>query len=611
MTHRSLLPLGLLLLGSIAALAAPAPKPWSPKPGSVPAGDTASAPAGSRGATEYVDGVPDTGQFLPDTATLGRVDDRVFSVYEFREYWFASYAEYRPKPDSAGRAEFLTSMANKEVLASLARKVNRPLNFEDRSTLREHTQRTISNVVFQRLVADSAHPTEAEMRHAHAQAGFQLRVQHIVTADRASAAQARADLASGRLAWPEAVKHYSIAASDSGPDGEIGWVSRSALNPGVALQLWDLPDGGISDVFVDRDGYQVVRIMQRRPVEIPPFDRLRGIIASELGPIKAMERMEQIRAQLRVRTGMTYDTANMDLAVDRFSRQRGVQRVEDGRNVLDLSGHVPDFTPADTGKVLARWKDGQFTLGGFLAAYRALSPVQRPNVSTLDAFRATLDSYVLEPYMAQLGIERGLDKDPMALGLIEKRREQILVEHLFADSVTSKVWITPAERQQYYKARIKDFWSWATIRFAAISRPTKEASDSLAERLRGGEKAEDILKADSLQLGHRTGSIRSMRENQQGPFYDLLWTELNTGGIRVVGPDEQGNYAVIQKLAHDPGHTLKYEEVTGLIDESLQNIKAEAQLKALIARHRPEHHIELHFDRVMSIKLTDPLMDVE
>jgi len=610
MTRRTLVSIGMLLLWSATWAAGPAPKPWTPAKGkAAPAADTSGArPA--RKPVNYIDGVPDTGQFLPDTATLGRVDDRVFSVWEFREYWFASHVEYRPKPDSAGRHEFLQSMVNKEVLAGLARRVNRPFTFEDRANLREHTQRVLSNVVFQRLVADSAVLTEAELRHAWEQGNVSLRFQHIATADQASAARARADLVQGRIAWPAAVMRWSVAKRDKGPDGDLGWVPRTSFDPAVALDVWDLKDGQISNVFLDAEGFQVLRVVERRPNRQPPFERSREIISFQLKPVKIQQRVGEVRGLLRGRVGMVYDSTDIAWAASMFGETGGIQRDEAGQPVLDMSGAVPEFAPADTARELCRWKEGRFTLGSFLSAYNAIQPLQRQNVGTFEALLWVLDGFVLEPYMAQLGVERGLDKDWLATSLIEKKREEIMVEHLFQDSVQAKVWIEPRERQEYYQARLQQFWTYQNVRFAAITRESKAGADSLVERLGRGEKAADILRADSLG-GQVTGSIRTMREDEKGMYFKLLFEELRPGNVVVRGPDKQGVYLVMQKLEHDPGRQLSYDEVAGLIDESLQNIKAEALLKDLIARHRGEHTVVLHPERLPLVKLTDPRSDNE
>jgi parvulin-like peptidyl-prolyl isomerase len=607
MKPRTLAALGLLLLGSATFAAAPVVKPWTPGRPGAPADSQPASP--TRKFVTYINGVADTGQFLPDTALLGSMDERQFTVREFRQAWFASYALDRPAQDSAGRFQFLTAMADKEVLARLARQVDRPFNFEDRAALREHTQRVLSNMTFQRLVADSATPSEAELRHAYEQSQSVLHFQHILTAVRADAERAREDLAAGRITWPQAVVRYSIAKQDSGPDGEMGWMQRAEFPIDRASGLWELRNGQLSEVFLGRDGFQLVRLLGRKPNPMPPYERVRMILVNQLAPLKISQRVEELRVILRERAGVTYDSAGIAWAAARFATALPVRSRPDGTPVLDLSGPLPRVTVADTGRVLARWKEGSFTMGRFLSVYRTLPPIQRPEVHTFESLRSFLDGSLLEPYMAELGSERGIGRDPVAIAQMEKKREELTVQHLFQDSVEARVWITPAERQQYYQSRLRDFWSYQGVRYAAIPRGTKAAADSLADRLRRGEKAEAILRADSLRLGHSTGSIRFEREDQPGPFFAALSQDLKPGEVTVEGPVKDGEFAVIQKLEHDPGRQLRYDEVEKIVDESLQNIKAERMLKEFIARHRVGHRIVLHPERLMLVRLTDPLDD--
>jgi len=612
MTRRTLAAIGLLLIGSATLAAGPTPKPWMPgTPPPAPATSTDSL--GFRlwhgKPVSYVDGVPDTGQFLPDTAVLGNVDERRFTVWEFRQYWFASYAQDRPEPDSAGRFQFLSAMADKEVLARLAHRVDRPFDFEDRATMREHTQRVLGNMTYQRLVVDSAVVTEAELRHAYEQSGIALHLQRITTSSRAAAEQARAEVAAGRVPWAAAVARYSIARDDSGPAGDIGWVQRSALDPVAAAEVFDLADGQISKVFLDRGGFQFLRVAGRRPNPMPSFEGVRRMLVDELKPFKIGQRVEQVRGLLRQRIGLVYDSTNIAWASGVFGTSGGVKHRADGQPVLDMTEAVPRVGAADTGRVLARWKDGQYTLGRFLTVYKALPPIQRQNVGTFDSFRWFLDGSLMEPAMAQLGVERGVDRDPLTIAYLDKKREEIQVEHLFQDSVQSKVWITPGERQQYYKSRLADFWSYQGVRYAAIVRGSRAAADSVAERLRRGEDARAILLADSLRLGRTSGSIRTEREDRPGPYFTVLAQEMKTGEVHVEGPDPNGDYLVLQKIEHDPGHQLPYAEVERIVDESVQNIKAERLLKEFIARHRAEHTIVLHPELLMRVRLTDPMAE--
>jgi hypothetical protein len=49
--------------------------------------------------------------------------------------------------------------------------------------------------------------------------------------------------------------------------------------------------------------------------------------------------------------------------------------------------------------------------------------------------------------------------------------------------------------------------------------------------------------------------------------------------------------------------------VASYVDESLHNIREEQQLREFITRHRKHHRIETHAERVMLIRLVDPLAE--
>lgn len=610
MRIRSLAALGLLLVCSATWAQNPAPKVWQPKdpqapPASPPAAGTFPRDKDGKPLRSY-NGVPDTGQFLPDTTVLGRIDDRSFTVLEFRDRWFASFMDDRPKTDSTGRLTFLNALVNKEVLAALAREVNRPFSFEDRARLREAQRRWLSNAVFARLVYDSVQVTPAEVQHIYDQGRLRLHVQRIVTGDPATAERARADVLSKRLSWGLAVKKYSTGRGEPGPDGDLGWVERTVFDPAPALEIFDLADGQLSSVFPGAEGWQFVRVVERRTGPQGAFNVLAGGLADEVRGVKLAGRVEQLRSQIRGRIGMAYDSTNISWTAALFAENERQAQGTGSAQVLDLAGSVPEFQPADTARVLARWKDGRHTLGDFLGAYNAIPPPQRGKVGTFNSFRSTLDQFVLEPYMAELGLERGLDRDSLVTTPIGRLEEQLRVEHLFADSVESRMWVSPQERRQYYQEHLGNYVTWQNVQFASVYRSTRAGADSLAARLKAGEPATAILREDSLG-GFNSGSVRTMREDERGlPYYKVLFEEMRPGGIGIEGPDKQGDYLVLQKLTHEPSRQMSYEEVQDIVDESVQNTKADRLLRELVARHRSGHRIELHPELLMRIRLTSP-----
>jgi hypothetical protein len=218
---------------------------------------------------------------------------------------------------------------------------------------------------------------------------------------------------------------------------------------------------------------------------------------------------------------------------------------------------------------------------------------------------AFVESVVLEPSIADFGRQRGLLNDTLVTEPMRRKLEDLMVEHLYQDSIGTRVWVSKDERKAYYQKHLAGFVTFASVQFAAIVRGSKAGVDSVEAALRSGIKAADLLRADSL-AGRKSGRIQTRRQDQNGPYQTVLFEEMHPGDIRDFGPDEEGNYAIIQMLAYDPGRQLSYEESESIIAESLQNQKSDEALQAMINRLKKRYDIAWRPEKVMLVRLVDP-----
>jgi hypothetical protein len=301
------------------------------------------------------------------------------------------------------------------------------------------------------------------------------------------------------------------------------------------------------------------------------------------------QRVEAILQQLRAEAEMAYDSVNILWAVRRF--------VESPNGFLRPAAE-------DTGRVLARTKDGPYTLGALVSFYQQTSPLFQVKLNTFNRLRNELDTAVLEPYKAGLARRLGLDKDSLTISLMERRRLEIQAEHLYQDSIYSQVQVSAKERRKYFDEHLSRRMTEPTIRYAIFPRNSTDAADSVVARLRAGERPHEILRADSLK-GARRGRIHDIEQgNQDVPFKQLLFEEMKPGDIRVYGPmPESGQYLVLQHLYLDPGHSLTYREAEETADESVRNLKAEKLMRRFLDRHRRGIPIVARPELMMRIRL--------
>ena len=303
------------------------------------------------------------------------------------------------------------------------------------------------------------------------------------------------------------------------------------------------------------------------------------------------------------------DSANVVFAARKFKPARSMSQ-EAGVPNMEFDESLPTFTAEDTARVLIRYRDGRVTIGDYVHYYSEIPTLMRPNVNSPTLLVNQVEGLVLEPYMAKAALERGLDKDSISVASVQKRTDQILVDRLYADSISSKVHISKSARRKYYDAHSERYITWPSVRFAAVAFKGRGGADSLAKRLRAGEKAADFLLADSL-AGIRRGSIQERREDTGGPYQKALFEELKPGGVSVEGPDAEGGYLVLQLLDYNRGRQLSFEEADQYVTESLTNMEEEKVLKTFLARHRRKFKIESHPELVMKIRMYHPAAEME
>ena len=606
MTPRPLAALGLLLLclaaGAQALAQDPTPPPGRPRRPAYQAParpSTASATPASTCPTRRSSAASTTG---------------VFRVGEFRERWFASYLLDRPRTDSAGRHEFLNSMVNKEVLAALAREVEpaagvrgprRPARDPAAPALQRHLRPPGD-----RLRALHERRGAAPLRAGRA-TGSTCSASSRPT--RPTAERARADVVAKRLTWAEAVKKYSTGRGDKGPDGDLGWVERDrASSRRPRWRSSTCPTAASRRSSATAAAGSSCASSERRPEPAAALPaRSPRCWPRRSCPSSWPSAPRQLRGLIRAAHRHGLRQHEHRLGRRACSPRPSAQTQGDGPTSRSSTSAAP--SPSSSRPTpRACWPAGgtaRFTLGDFLAVYNATpGACSGTRSASFTAFRSTLDRFVLEPYMARAG-PRARPRPRLDRRRRAWRRRRSRSGSSTCSATRSRPGSGSRARSgaKYYEDHLPDFFGLQSVTYAAIVRHSKAGADSVVARLQGRRDAPPPSCGPTRWRASTSGSIRTEGRAGRRRVPQARVRGAARGRHRAsLGPDQQGDYLVLQKLVHDPGHQLPFEEVQGLVDESVQNLKAEQLLKEFIARHRAKHDVELHPELLMRIRLAGP-----
>lgn len=603
--RRALL-LAALLSFAVTVMAAPA-KPKSPSAAAAPVKLTPRNFTSPK-LRGWINGIPDTGQFLPDSVVLMRVGDRVTRVGDYVREYFKSYPEYRPGQDSVGRRTFLNTLRNRDVLGMSALALDMPIGFEERLALRAERQRVLTTAVYQRLVADSVRVSEDEVRDFFNAYQYALKLRHILVPDRNAAELVRREIISGRITWAAAVRKYSIAKGDAGLNGEIGWVSPDKMNPDVVYQTYRIKLGETSQPIQDVMGWHIVQCTERRPNLVPEYSILSKQIRSMIRTHRQAERSEQLMAMLRLKHGVQYDTTLAEVASTQFVQTTNMKQTAFS-TTMEIDARTPEFSPADTGRLIARWNNGgRFSINDLVHAFTDIPPLMRPALTRKELILAFVESVALEPFIAAHGAAVGLENDPMVTEPMARKLEELMVSRLYADSIASRVYVSRNERMAYYEKNKPQYFTYPSVEYASFWKSNKAGTDSLVAELKSGRDPRAILAADSA-TGLISGSIKNLRFDEGGPHHKPLFEEMRPGDVQWRGPDKQGDYLILKLLTYDGGRQLSYAESEIMIAESLQNIREDEALQAMVERLSKRYAIEMHPELLGDIKMVDPTIE--
>ena len=551
----------------------------------------------------FIDGVPDTGQFLPNSEILATIGDRRVRVIDYRVGYFGLSGQNRPGTDSLGRAEFLTNMIRKDVLGLRALQAGYKLNFEDRAQIREIHNTVISNRLFEREVLVNEAVPEDSIRYVYDLYKYDIRARLLFFTDRGEALTALESLRKKKLRW-EALAATHTPPAYAATKGEVPFTHFEDLPLDLSLGLWPLPVGGISDLIYSATGYQIVQVLERKPRPVPAYEFLRNTIQARFDDFHSNVKKRRIINEAKQGMDAVYDSTHIAWTSRQFSPAVVVGSENFGQSIT-IDENVPEIAPADTGRVLVTFKNGRISVGTLLHAYTDLPPVMRPSLTTAERVADYADAIMLAPRMIELAVQRGLENDPIVKRAVANKTEELLVTKMVEDSVFTRVMVSPKERKDYYEKNRNGFITYAKVRYAIIVRDTRAEAEAIKARIMAGEKATDIVRADSLRGEVRTG-IREQSEGEHDALNKLLFEELRPGQAQVLGPDSKNAFACFALLEYDPGRQLSYAEVEGIVDESVRNLKAEAALNAFVDRLKAGIPITARYDLLMRVMLVTP-----
>jgi peptidylprolyl isomerase len=447
------------------------------------------------------------------------------------------------------------------------------LGLDELPAVRQASDETAMNRSLEWLVKqeidDRAQPTEEEIRQAWETRTTTLwQVLQLAVADRDTALDLARQIAAG-AEFETLVRERSIASSRirGGMLPSIGWGS---MTPEWEAAVFPLAAGETTAPFETAEGWQIVRVIEKKTVEKPAFDEARSRVES----ILKKRKLEQRRAAFSQELWKRYGARLADgLAVD-------------PKTFAELARSAPKTA-------LATWNGGALDLETFargldLAALAAL-PGGAGRTHLADLLRKTVNDALLRLEVAA----RRIEARPEIAAAAKAVREQLMESALYSDYLLRGVELQEAEVRAWYEAHRGDWVAPERRHVAHIVAATREAAEALRVRLDNGEPFEKVAAASSqdpqtAKAGGDLGWVTAKETPAEfAPVMQLAPGEVSAPLQSAFG------WHLVKVLQIDAARQLAYEEVADRLRQQLLDRKRTEKRAEWIRRLRAATPIEI------------------
>jgi peptidyl-prolyl cis-trans isomerase D len=206
----------------------------------------------------------------------------------------------------------------------------------------------LAQVAAQETVSEEDLKAEYEKNKSKYVNPEQRRAQHILISvadpkdDATALKQAQQVLADAKAGkdFGQLAKQYSKDPGSADQGGELGWVSRDALEKPFADALFSMMPGEIRGPVKTRFGYHIIKLEEIQPAKVKTFQEVRPELEADLKRNRAADRFGQIQEELQSK--LQEPDANFDALVKEYHLQTGdVPQFLRGSGGGELAGVQP------------------------------------------------------------------------------------------------------------------------------------------------------------------------------------------------------------------------------------------------------------------------------
>jgi len=373
-------------------------------------------------------------------------------------------------------------------------------------------QRLLLKAVYDREAVGDIELTDEEVERYFYEGEFneEIRTSHVLCATEEVAEEVLRELQNGASFEKLAMKR-SLHRSSGRRGGDMGFLAKGLLPPELREQILSLDVGELYPKPVkSRYGFHVFKVTDQRSMD---FQIMKPYMAEALKTEKRRERMALYDSTLKAQYRLTCHVDALHLLLEKV----GVQNFEPLHSSMADSERTMD---------LFTWSGGQFSIDNYLQSVSEAGP-RAPSPTDSAAVQAFGEDLALKRIALTEAHKKGYDKDEGILSQIERKRNELIAEHLHRVEAVEKTSVTEADLRAFYEEHRENARIPPSVTLQEILVGTEEEAHRLIAQIQNGADMGALAKEHSLRVGTRRqrGETRPLTQDdpQFGPVARLAF----------------------------------------------------------------------------------------
>ena len=533
---------------------------------------------------------------------VAKVGDRVITADELERQWAdASRMIIQGTSEFDRKKEIVNKMIGDQVVIIEAYKEGIDKEVDVDSNFAKQKESILLTVLYKKEIADKAKVTEAEMKQEYEKGNAEIHAWHILVETKEEADNIYQSLKNG-ADFAQLAKEKSIDPTAQDNSGDLGFFRWGKMVPEFQEVAFKLKEGEISRPVKTTYGWHIIKMVEERKVEQPPYEEAKKSFQARLDPMKKEKRVREYFEELRKKVGFKIDDKALDLILSKKEEAPpdtlGLRRPED---VLDLN----KFTPEEQKMTLFTYNGGEVTVGSFVEQFNEIPPPYRPRLSDREKIGEIAFQTQVRNLLVVVAKKENLEKTKDFEKEWNMVKEKEMVNRMRGEVILKGVGLSDEEIQNYYDMHKDRFTVQAQVKVREILLKTQPEAEAILKQLKKGADFAGLASEKTIRTYTKNsgGDLGSFTRPRYPELFDAA-RGINKGSlagpIKIMDRQLGEAYAVIKLEDKTEEKVQPLEEARDKVVQMVRREKDNAVYNQWVENAKARYKIEIYDEVIKS-----------